>query len=65
MNATPNPYNRRAIVARLAGATLLDARTVARAIDGDASVRPSTLAAVRAAARRLRIDLTATENAAR
>mgnify|MGYP000028149594 FL=1 len=52
-----NPCERRAFVARLAGATLLDPRTVGRVFDGDASVRASTRAAVEAAARRLRIAL--------
>lgn len=57
MNIAQNPLERRAFVARLAAETLLDARTVARVFDGAASVRPSTVATVRAAARRLRIAL--------
>lgn len=57
MPTAQNPYNRRAFVARLVGATLFDQRTVARVLDGDARAHPSTVAAVRAAARRLGLVL--------
>ena len=57
METAPTPYNRRAFIARLVGETLLDGRTVARVLDGDPGARPSTAAAVRAAARRLHLTL--------